>query len=818
MKRLLVFILVFVLFLSVLVIGSLPYAEATTGMAFYGNIKTYRNVQYMVDVAKEGNTEYIASTHAVYKYVNGVLKGTYNLTSSYYVLRVYPHGPDKLWVVAKITRNSQKYLYVILVDKRTMRMLRYVSYKFAVNEEPKRIDIEFLGKIISTSPLKTEIHRVIVLMRFPSSDKSSLVLVEAGPSGNTLAIKRNRLFTGIYAVDSPSLFSSYMYLLYYGKVSHKMKIYKLNPNDLSVSYTGRGFSIGLINDADMEMKGTERAYITTIQSSGASFISVNMTSGALRSKTFASSGISLLWGMAMRGNYVVSVFGGSGGTYIALWNDGSYYYLKSSTYSYSIRGRVQVDTGYGIPNGIFIPLGLQRYNGYIVQWHKGRISVPSVSLKDVSTYARRSDGCYYTYINRVSLRVFDNVLGLLQVIDRTNSNTVMGGFMLHGDGQVRYLNLHLSSRKRYVLGFANSVSLRYYKLLGSTTTSWKGYSSSSICLLYTEARPPAISVYPTRTTANRVKLRVSSYIPSKHKIVVRVSGASTYTTSVTLSQGGVRTIYLNLPKAGNYTVVAYALVKSGPYTVNSGYSNSVNVTRYVTINNPTVNTATRTYMRSHVMKVHVAKTGTLEVKEGSKLYTFKVSAGDNQITVPLKNRGTHTIQVRLCVSGNCSSWKSYNVELYDYIEMWIDKKSYMLNGSSATMDTAPFIDPSVSRTVVPLRFILEGLSFDVKWNGTERTITIKGKVSSGTRTVIVSMPKSSAEMRGRYKVYPGSTTVVVTDSSGTHVIDMKNYQGQNMGVPFIYNSRTFVPVRFISEIFEAKVGWDGAERKVTIER
>ncbi|UZN23825.1 hypothetical protein GM182_07545 [bacterium 3DAC] len=140
------------------------------------------------------------------------------------------------------------------------------------------------------------------------------------------------------------------------------------------------------------------------------------------------------------------------------------------------------------------------------------------------------------------------------------------------------------------------------------------------------------------------------------------------------------------------------------------------------------------------------------------------------------------------------------------------------------MDVAPFIDPVVNRTVVPLRFVLEAMGFEVKWDSHTRTIRITGEIFADngekfTRSVYLYMPKSKPEMHGTYEVYPGSSKVKIEDEGKqAYMIDLKNYKGQNMGVPFIYQNRTFVPVRFISEIFGAKVFWDGAERKVTIER
>lgn len=56
------------------------------------------------------------------------------------------------------------------------------------------------------------------------------------------------------------------------------------------------------------------------------------------------------------------------------------------------------------------------------------------------------------------------------------------------------------------------------------------------------------------------------------------------------------------------------------------------------------------------------------------------------------------------------------------IELWIGKKNALVNGVSTKMDVAPYT--SNSRTMLPLRFIIENLGFDVKWNRLKNEIII----------------------------------------------------------------------------------------------
>ncbi len=136
----------------------------------------------------------------------------------------------------------------------------------------------------------------------------------------------------------------------------------------------------------------------------------------------------------------------------------------------------------------------------------------------------------------------------------------------------------------------------------------------------------------------------------------------------------------------------------------------------------------------------------------------------------------------------------------------------ILKYEEITMDTAPFIDPTVNRTMVPLRFVSESLDLNVEWDAATREI----RISNQEMTVIMSMPLSQPEKHGDYLVYPGSPIVKVIRDGEETQIDLRDVNGQNLGIPFIYNSRTFVPLRFVSEIFGAQVQWHPETRSITI--
>jgi len=65
------------------------------------------------------------------------------------------------------------------------------------------------------------------------------------------------------------------------------------------------------------------------------------------------------------------------------------------------------------------------------------------------------------------------------------------------------------------------------------------------------------------------------------------------------------------------------------------------------------------------------------------------------------------------------------VDIYlkdNHIALWIDRDTYEVNGEKKTMDTAPFIRDS--RTMVPIRFVVEGLGGQVWWYPGSRSVMI----------------------------------------------------------------------------------------------
>ncbi|WP_010248813.1 serine hydrolase [Acetivibrio cellulolyticus] len=102
-------------------------------------------------------------------------------------------------------------------------------------------------------------------------------------------------------------------------------------------------------------------------------------------------------------------------------------------------------------------------------------------------------------------------------------------------------------------------------------------------------------------------------------------------------------------------------------------------------------------------------------------------------------------------------------------------------------DAKPFINAD-SRTLCPIRFIAENLGAGVEWNGDTKVVVI----TNGSAVIKLTVGESTAEVNGVVKTF-----------------DTKAQ---------IFQGRTYVPLRFISETFDMTVGWDNKTKTVSISR
>ncbi len=109
-----------------------------------------------------------------------------------------------------------------------------------------------------------------------------------------------------------------------------------------------------------------------------------------------------------------------------------------------------------------------------------------------------------------------------------------------------------------------------------------------------------------------------------------------------------------------------------------------------------------------------------------------------------------------------------------------------VNGDLVEFDTQPYIDEN-HRTMVPLRFVAEGLEARVGWDPENRTVT----VSQNGKNLIFTI---------------NSTQVRVGDQ--TRTMDT---------VPVIRQGRTLIPLRYVSEYLGARVDWNGQWLRAAID-
>lgn len=113
----------------------------------------------------------------------------------------------------------------------------------------------------------------------------------------------------------------------------------------------------------------------------------------------------------------------------------------------------------------------------------------------------------------------------------------------------------------------------------------------------------------------------------------------------------------------------------------------------------------------------------------------------------------------------------------------------VVDGKKVKTDAACFIEKD--RTLVPIRFISEALGSKVDWDKDSKKVTITSKDNSQKIELII-------------------------DSVNANITEKNEKKEATLDVPAkIVNSRTFVPVRFISEALGVEVNWDN-ENKVVI--
>ena len=135
------------------------------------------------------------------------------------------------------------------------------------------------------------------------------------------------------------------------------------------------------------------------------------------------------------------------------------------------------------------------------------------------------------------------------------------------------------------------------------------------------------------------------------------------------------------------------------------------------------------------------------------------------------------------LSTSCIKWLFYAYKIKFYRNKYKNNDVIVYaNNKKIRFDEVPFIENN--RTLVPLRAIFEALGATVDWS--DNTVIAKKE----NTTISIKIGSKEMTVDGKIKKLDVATR--------------------------IKNSRTFVPLRAISEAFNNTVNWNGENRVITI--
>lgn len=139
----------------------------------------------------------------------------------------------------------------------------------------------------------------------------------------------------------------------------------------------------------------------------------------------------------------------------------------------------------------------------------------------------------------------------------------------------------------------------------------------------------------------------------------------------------------------------------------------------------------------------------------------------------------------------------------------LDVGAVKLGNHTLRFDTPPVIRGG--RTLVPVRALTEGLGATVKYT-TEGGIGLV-TISKTTTTTAIGLDGVTTTSTSAITVVLtiGSTTVSITENGVTRTVDLADTK------PGVACGRTYVPLRFLAEVFGLKVSHDGATGTIDID-
>jgi hypothetical protein len=207
-------------------------------------------------------------------------------------------------------------------------------------------------------------------------------------------------------------------------------------------------------------------------------------------------------------------------------------------------------------------------------------------------------------------------------------------------------------------------------------------------------------------------------------------------------------------------------------------------------------------LQSYIIKSTISLGGSI-----SPSGTITVNSGDSKTFTVTPNPGykISLLKVDGASKGSISSYTFVNITSNHTIEvifekivappsqtviiLQIGKSTFTVNGSIRTLDSPPVIKNS--RTLLPIRAVVEALSGTIYWDANEKKVT----VTLGSTTIELWIGKSIAKVNG---------VDTPIDSTNPKV------------VPEIINSRTMLPLRFVTENLGCDVQWEQSTQTITI--
>ncbi|MDO5479926.1 MAG: copper amine oxidase N-terminal domain-containing protein [Clostridia bacterium] len=135
--------------------------------------------------------------------------------------------------------------------------------------------------------------------------------------------------------------------------------------------------------------------------------------------------------------------------------------------------------------------------------------------------------------------------------------------------------------------------------------------------------------------------------------------------------------------------------------------------------------------------------------------------------------------------------KSRKVHLF--VKKIGEKKIEVLHGEGKTieLDVSPFIVNGA--TLIPLRGLLEEMGAEITWNGEDQSILVKSEKVNMEFTLQIA----NKLVYVKHPTYGDIRYTLLT-------------------TPEIKDNRTFIPLRFVSEILGYEVFWDGESQTIDI--